>query len=317
MRRSLSKALLFFSEFVKDAVLYSRYCGVSPFRDVGTSRSYKLVIESHAIEKGLSLPEPRPFFGKAKLAYIVGELGRSNRPISKFAVYMAAGALSGYKQFHLERGVSDPVLSQIDTALQNAAKQSEPLATAGTRMIHHDQLKRGSSLETRFSCRMFDQHQVSRRDLEEIVSLAQRAPSQCNRQATKVYIFQTRRKIDQLLALQGGASGFGHMVTNLAIVSSELSAWGGAQQRNQPYVDGGLFSMAFLLACQERGYVACPLNLAVTHAVESDIRSVGGIPLGERLIMMIAFGRPTTEEVVRAAGSPRRPLNEVLTVDQG
>ncbi|PPQ16840.1 hypothetical protein CV770_24220 [Bradyrhizobium sp. AC87j1] len=315
MQSSLSKISLFLSEFMKDALLYARYCGVSPFRDVGSSGSYKLVIESHAIEKGLSLPRPRKLFGRAKISYIVGELRRTTRGNSNFSVQMAAGALLGYKQLHVEQAVSDPILVDIEAALRDATHQKELISNPGTRIITPEHPGGESVLEARFSCRMFDQYRVPRADIEKIVSAAQRAPSQCNRQATKVYVFQSRSKIERLLELQGGAAGFGHLVNNLAIVSSELSAWGGAQQRNQPYVDGGLFSLAFLLACQERGYVACPLNLAVRHRVEHEIRSVGGIPAGERLIMMIAFGKPVSDESIRAAASPRRPLSEVLVVE--
>lgn len=311
MQKRLRKVCWFLSEFLKDAFFYLRYCGVSPLSDSGASRSYKLIIESHAIEKGLSLPTPRRLFGKAKLSYILGEI--ADRTSSKFAVDMATGALSGYKRLH--EGISDPILAQIDAVLEQTTNLAEPIANAGIRIVPREHPDGASLLERRFSCRMFDRYDVPRRDIEQIVALAQWAPSQCNRQATKVYVFQNRSRIDRLLELQAGAAGFGHTVNNLAIVSSELSAWGGAQQRNQPYVDGGLFSMAFLLACQERGYVACPLNLAVTHGVEKEIRSVGGIPSGERLVMMIAFGKPASDGELRAASSPRRPLMEVLTVE--
>jgi nitroreductase len=104
--------------------------------------------------------------------------------------------------------------------------------------------------------------------------------------------------------------------SNLALISSELVAWGGAQQRNQPYVDGALFSMTFLLACQGEGYATCPSNLAITHKTENAIRSVAQIPAGEHLIMMIAFGKPPRDQTLKAAASPRRPLVEILKIEQ-
>ena len=40
-----------------------------------------------------------------------------------------------------------------------------------------------------------------------------------------------------LLDLQGGARGFAETVPTLFVITSEITAWGGPQQRNQPYVD--------------------------------------------------------------------------------
>ncbi|WP_374120414.1 hypothetical protein [Mesorhizobium onobrychidis] len=76
-----------------------------------------------------------------------------------------------------------------------------------------------------------------------MVRLAQGAPSQCNMQATRVYLYQGRHQIDQILALQGGARGFSQSISNLAIVTSDTRAWRGSNQRNQIYVDGALFLM--------------------------------------------------------------------------
>ena len=90
-------------------------------------------------------------------------------------------------------------------------------------------------------------------------------------------------------------------------------AWGGPQQRNQLYVDGGLFSMNLMLAAHGLGLASCPLNLAVTNDVERRIKQAGGIPANERVIMMIAVGVPVTEGR-KAAKSPRRALSEILTV---
>jgi nitroreductase len=147
----------------------------------------------------------------------------------------------------------------------------------------------------------------------EVIALAQQAPSQCNRQATRVHTYQDPARIRELLALQGGSRGFADSVGNLFVVSSEICAWGGPGQRNQAYVDGALFAMCLLLACRSMGWGACPLNLAIDHRTESAIRRVGGIPDGERLILMIAFGEPSAPDT-KVAFSPRRPPAEIATL---
>src|SRR5690606_36580790 len=110
-----------------------------------------------------------------------------------------------------------------------------------------------------------------------VVKLAQYAPSQSNRQSTQVHLYQDRKQIDELLALQGGSRGFSEHVGNLFVVSSEIPAWGGPGQRNQPYVDAALFAMHLLTALHAKGIAACPLNLAVTNRTDRRIKAAGAI----------------------------------------
>jgi len=170
-------------------------------------------------------------------------------------------------------------------------------------------------LVSRFSCRMFADATVDTSTVERIVALAQTAPSQCNRQATLIHFYNDPAKIEELLRLQQGSTGFAETVRGLFVVSFDLAAWGGAQQRNQGYVDAALFSQNLMLAAHALGVAACPLNLAVRHATEHRIRAVGGIPSDQRLVMMIAIGWPLAG-ALKAAASPRRLTTEILTLHE-
>jgi nitroreductase len=103
-------------------------------------------------------------------------------------------------------------------------------------------------------------------------------------------------------------------VGNLFVVSCDLAAWGGAQQRNQLYVDGALFSMALIYALHAAGIATCPLNLAVRNTQEKRIKAAAGIPQDQRLIMMIAVGTPIGDGGFKAAASPRRDTAEMLHI---
>lgn len=159
---------------------------------------------------------------------------------------------------------------------------------------------------------MFTTEPLDLQIINAAVEQAQSAPSQCNRQATKAHFFQSPDQIAALLRLQGGSAGFSDTVGNLFVITSDVLAWGGPQQRNQLYVDGGLFSMTLMLAFHGLGLASCPLNLAVTNAVERRIKRTGGIPSNERIIMMIAVGK-AVKAGRKAAKSPRRPLSEAFT----
>jgi nitroreductase len=82
-------------------------------------------------------------------------------------------------------------------------------------------------------------------------------------------------------------------------------------ERNQLWIDGGLFSMALLYALQSLGLASCCLNLCIPWTVEKKLAKIYRLPASERPIMMIAVGY--LPDSVLVAHSQRKPLNTVLT----
>ncbi len=308
---------MFVTEFAQDLIYYFRYSGVSPFQSAAKKRFYKIIIETHALEKGLSLAAPRNFFGREKIHFLMAAAKKSDLTLSDFPLHMMAGAFQGYIRLHREKGLSDPILTEMEAFLSSLSFVPQESLSYGVRVLNWGEMANGrgdraiSFLASRFACRMFDRTPIDLKLVTEIVRIAQSSPSQCNRQATKAYFFQEQSKIRALLALQGGASGFSESVGNLFVVTFDLAAWGGPQQRNQGYVDAGLFSMNLLLACQAFGVASCPLNLAVSHSIERQIRREAGIPEDQRLVMMVGVGRPLSG-LLKIASSPRRNVDEIL-----
>lgn len=319
MLSKTGKFLRFFSDYAQDLWLYLRYNGYSPLVERRRRLFYRIVIETHTIEKGLSLPYRRPLFGRDKIRFIMSSLDAYDLSFSPLPAQMALGALDAYLRFHRDQSIDDPLLEEIAAFLSRWQEKYPATLRGGVKPFRleagqHD--RPGAFLQSRSSLRMFDGKALPLEDIRDLIGVAQSAPSQCNRQSSLAHLYQDRKAIDVLLGLQGGSRGFSDHVGNLFVITAEIAAWGGPGQRNQPYVDGALFAMCILLACHARGVAACPLNLAVGNAVERKIKAAGNIPSGERLIMMIAFGN-TIAEPLRVAMSPRRNLQEVLVLHDG
>jgi len=316
MFNKLTKVAGIFSEAMRDAASFLRFNSYSPFVDKSKRAFYKIIIEAHTIEKGLSLQDPKLLFGKDKIRFIMAALARYDIQHSLVPAHMSLGALEAYVNFHARAGVSDPLLDEISGYLTEwEAKLPKPWK-GGTRDYSFNGQLPGNLphlMASRSSIRTLRSAPLKHDLIYEAISLAQLAPSQCNRQSSRVHVYQDPARIKELLALQGGARGFAESVGNLFVVSSEICAWGGPGQRNQAYVDGALFAMCLMFACRSMGWGACPLNLAVDHKTEEAICHAGGIPAGERLIMMIAFGEPIAPET-KVAFSPRRPTAEIVTL---
>ena len=312
----MAKVAGIFSETLRDALLFLRFNSYSPFVDKSRRAFYKIIIEAHTIEKGLSLSDPKLLFGKDKIRFVMAALSRYDIRHSPVPAHMSLGALDAYVNFHARAGMTDPLLDEIAGYLKTWEARLPRPWKGGTRDYSFNGHPAGTLqhlMASRSSIRTLRPTPLAPDQILEAIAIAQLAPSQCNRQSSRVHAYQDPARIKELLALQGGSRGFAESVGNLFVVSSEICAWGGPGQRNQAYVDGALFAMCLMFACRSMGWGACPLNLAIDHKTETAIRRAGGIPAGERLIMMIAFGEPLAPET-RVAFSPRRPATEIATL---
>lgn len=302
----IAKIFVFFSEYAQDLWLFLRHNGHSPLEEITRRLSYKTIIEAHTIEKGLTLPQPKPHFGREKITVMLDMNAKWSPQAGELSRSMLVGALRDYKLTFAGTPVPDAAFAErINRFIAN---HDPDLAVGGVRQgIQHSAENPAAVafLESRFAAREFGSRPLNNNELIEVIALAQRAPSQCNRQSARLHVYRDPVRIQALLDLQGGARGFADNVPTLFVVTSEITAWGGPQQRNQPYTDGGLYAMMLMLGLDAKGFLSCPLNLAVTNRTERAIKTAGEIPARERLVVMIAAGTQP-DHSIRAANSPRR-----------
>lgn len=305
----------FLSEYSQDLWLYLRHNGHSPLEPLSIRLSSNTLIETHTIEKGLALPQPRSYFGQEKIRLLL-KLNEHWKPQEMdLSRRMLVGALKHYRETFSSTPPPDAALAaRIDAFLE---EHDCPEAEGGVTHVSPDALTSDPAgvalIVNRFSAREFGSRALDDSEIKKVVQLAQNAPSQCNRQSARLHVYRNRDDIDRLLALQSGAKGFSHTVPTLFVVTSQITSWGGPQQRNQLYVDGGIYLQTLLLALSCCGFANCPLNLALPNKTERRIKRVGKIPRRERLIAMVAAGPPPPHEY-RAACSPRWGAEQVCTL---
>ena len=176
--------------------------------------------------------------------------------------------------------------------------------SAGCGLNHADQFFR-----SRHSVRDFDTTEVYDSTLAHAVDLAICSPSVCNRQAWQVRFFRGDA-VARVLAHQNGNSGFTHVVPVVALVTVDTRLFSGPGERNQPWIEGGIFSMSFVWALHALGLASCMLNMSLTNSRVDSLRNEFGIDDCELVIMMIAIGHARRGH--RIARSPRRSIDEVV-----
>lgn len=313
IRRRLN-ALRAASEYRKDRSRFLKNSSAvrSP-SDEGQLRAH-LTMDYHRLEKGMALPSPRVGFGKDVIERLLTNI---RVYLSKFGENDLTRTVLGVLQQYRERQAE---LGHVNADLNAALLEFGDLRSGmpivcGVIPIAQDALfptERSTAelfLTSRHSVRQYTGELVSDEITRKIAKLAQRAPSVCNRQCGRLYVANTRDKIDEVLSYQNGNRGFGDTLGGVFIVTADIRAFVSLGERHQGYVDGGIFAMQTLLAIHSQHLGGCMLNWSMTHDRDRNLRDAFGIPDHEIVITMIGFGHCIqTPEI---AASPRISIEDV------
>lgn len=273
-----------------------------------------LLMASHSLEKGMALAEPRPLFGLSTVRQLMSTMEDYVRQFkADWVIACALSTLNAYLDFHGD--ISDPRLTRLEEWLDIHSDWKMPIE-AGILPVDGDAMRNSgviadSFFATRFSVRHFSTRKVNRNVLERALHIAMKSPSVCNRQTARVKCIRDPGMIRRIQAIAGGARGFGEQADTLLIITSDLSCFHGWSERNQGWVDGGIYAMSLLYALHAQGVASCCLNCCLKPKEEIEIRLLLRIPDSEILIACIAVGH--YPDRLNVARSPRRPLESTVT----
>lgn len=275
----------------------------------------RMLFFAHQLEKGLSHSDFREKFGKRPL-YMLNQLLQAyfNQGYEKstFEISIVFSVLKAYKNKHDISGHELPAYYMaIYNTYSKEIDEADPKIAGSklTNTIHYENTY-SNVIQNRISVREFKEGNVDIDKINRALSLAMRAPSVCNRQSQQVRVITDNRLINDALRIQGGWKGYKNPPA-LLLVTSHLSSFLDPVERNEPYVDGGIFSMALLGALEEERLGACPLNTMFSKEQDRKIRNLLHVPNEEVMIMFIAVGNKP-ENVLHPL-SKRRDVDSVVT----
>ena len=219
----------------------------------------------------------------------------------------ANSALEAYRAFNANHDVTNAELNAFLDTLNpdDGTGGTKPVTRAEieaiTQDVGHD------FFWSRHSVRQYADTPVPMDMIRQAVDMARKTPTVCNRQGPRVHVFEDAQ---QALNWQPGNKGFGHLASRGLIVTADLQAFSGNGERNQPFVDGGMFAMSLLYALHALGLGACPLAWSMRPSDDRAMRTALGIPDSEAVIMMISVGH--LPETLQVAKSHRMPLEHIL-----
>lgn len=277
-----------------------------------------LIFYYHKIEKGLALPNPRIEFGKDNINYLLQAI---KEYVQKYGweeiAVISLNTLYAYYSFNKEQGVDMKVLYKEIVKLHSQIPKDRLVKMGGTKTLRSDEIIDYKSefrkfVNSRSSVRNFSPEPVDIKQIEDAVEIAQKTPSVCNRQPSKVYVYKNKSEQKKILKYQNGNTGFGETANLILIITTDLKDFRGLIERNQAYIEGGLYSMSLMYSLHAIGLGTCPLNLTMNNEKELQLKKAANIPESELPIMMIAVGHIPKE--IKVAESPRRKVFEVMKI---
>ena len=307
-----------------DFVQYLRFFTPASTRPTQRRRLEALLfLNYHVIEKSLALPEPPELFGTSALESVLDLLDQWVESIGDRDAVVFQGAIEALGVYRDRVGgrlaKEWPALSgRLDRLLAASSEATPGTERGGTLTMTSSAFR--SAVETidfatlaamRHSVRNFADRAVPDDVIAEAVRVAQLSPSACNRQAWRVHVYTAPEARAEVLRVQNGNSGFGHLAARILALTVDMRSFVASSERHQAYIDGGMFAMSLVYALEAQGIVSCCLNLSTYCFQDAAVHRVCRIPASEALIMMLAIGYPP--EQFRVARSARLPTGSVIS----
>lgn len=289
-------------------------------RATGGNRA-RMMFHAHAIEKGLSRSNFRGGFGKIAVPGLAKEMNSwlaAERSPEDIFFKTSASVMHTYFKRHNAMNIdvsefrnlfTDQIKEIIDSADETEGGVLDAMAERETKLNVNPDNRFIDVVYGRRSIRDFTSEPVADEDIRRAVQIAMQAPSVCNRQAARVHQFENKALIKAALDVQGGFGGY-DMPPKLLLVTADLNAFLFAAERNQAYVDGGLFMMSLLLGLKHVGLGSCSLNTAMNTERANSIRKILDIPENEIFISFVAVGH--YDPAVLTPHSKRVSVDELL-----
>ena len=275
-----------------------------------------LTLAYHIVEKGLTMPTPRPGFGKPVVISLCNSVMKyDNMQLQKneLEFKQSVSVLREYYDFHHEIGfkLDDDVLEKL-VSIVTKFKDIEGLKQKSiTKAQYFEDINKPFDLfcMSRYSVRNYTKEEIPLNVLYDCIDLAQKSPSFCNRQPTRVHIVKSEAKKEGILSLQNGNRGFGHLAETLLVITSIISTTKDIHERNENHLNGGMFSMTLLNALHFNKIAACSLNWSVSNDKDLKLRELLSIAENEVVLVVISCGY--VPDKFSIASSPRKTAKEI------
>lgn len=314
----LKKILLLALNYTFDATRFIKHSSVFT---INTQQKIegKINYYYHGIEKGLINEQIRYKYGVIKITKLIHLLKiwlNRNYDITNSQFIAACSVLVKYYQLHEQNNVDiSEIVSESDYQLFKPYYNENIggiIIYNSTGYFQHSSEKFDLFSDSRHSVRHFKEEMVSLEKVREVVKIAKNAPSVCNRQSVTIKLVNDHTLTQKVLKIQSGMDATANTVSQLMLVTSNINSFVSEVERNQMFIDGGIFLQNLLYALHYHKIAACALNWSKPFFFDKRIKKLLKLNGSERVIAVVAIGYPPDE--FKVPFSKRKEISEVLEI---
>lgn len=310
--RSIVKKGKIYREYLHDARQMSRYyLGASESRG---KKEYRIMLLVHSLEKGMCMPNPRPF-GYKKVVHLVHILSDYNESNKKdFEYKLGIAILKAWCSFCETHGWTEQKEYRI--ASEYAQKNGIDDIAAGSRIMSAPHITELSSFDdvvfSRHSVRDFADIPLKEDDIQYALKCFLEAPTACNRQMCKVYYITNPNMKNTLDNTIMGVAGFNKKTVNYFVITYDTASLDYYGERNQGHLNTGLVAMNFVNGLHARGIGSCFMQWSNKYSEDLQIRKLLKLPESERIGIVIGAGYYLNESTIPC--SFRKSIEDIYRV---
>lgn len=295
--KKILKSLIAFVYVSIDSFSHFRYAAPDDgFISVKLKEYSKITIlekDLHRIEKGLSLINAKKTFGAEPANRIASYLNSSNEPNDGIYKKRSRTALQAREKW----------INLGDRSEGRLTEKVSPVFGDSKRDLFE------RFFTSRRSIRNFVGPAPSIDQIVEAIKWSINTPSVCNRQGWYVWYVTEEHLLQKILRLQNGNSGFNNL-NSVLIFGMDRKKYTLGSERNQIWVDGGLFAMSTAWALHAQGLGTCFLNWATSPRKTRALRSLINASRNIEFTTLCAVGFFEKDTLV--AISPRKNPSEYV-----
>lgn len=296
-----------------------RHNASSPIGKTPAKLQYLILRETHVIEKGMSIKNPRKGFGQERVYKLLENFWAYTKQRNDDFLIYPLSTVRKYIDYTKSNNVQIDKIEELYNRLIDKVQSFDIVIEAGIKNVKKEDIWSQSKInfkdfvQSRHSIRYFSSKQSPDMEMiKDALEMAQRTPSACNRQAWRVYVFEKEKTLE-LLTWQGGARGFENDIPMSILVTADLNGFL-FYEPHQAYVDGGMYSMSLIYALHSLGLGTIPLSTGLKSSKIKSLYNKFNIPRNEVPIVIIGLG--CLKDEFKVAISHRKPIDRVAKINE-
>lgn len=309
--RDLGQKINIYRNFCTDAMDFSR-CYLTSAKKKN-DYSYSIMLLVHSLEKGMCMPDPRPF-GFDKVREMIALLNRYPDR-ETFEYKLGVSVLSEWKNFFERHNwQKEPCFDAVCSFLES--RNVERIHCGVRQYSYQTSESNGEAFDrvvlSRHSVRNYQNKPLQSEDLDLAIKAFVETPTACNRQMCRLIRITDNRIKEALDNTIIGLPGFNRRTVNYFIVTYDLAAFAYSGERQQGMFNAGLCTMNFINGLHARGIGSCCLQWSNKRSEDIKIRGMLNLRSSERIGVVVGCGYYLNENEIPY--SARRNNEDIFRV---